>query len=144
MSKFFESIFVESVKSQDQAYDLMESLIDVAQPGAVYAEPVSAGDYTVITASEVSVGLGFGWGTGGGFDNASGEVERTNADDTAGGFGNGGGGGGNSIARPVAAISIGPDGVKVDPIVDITKVVMAFLTAFGAMWVMFGKMRNQR
>ena len=37
------------------------------------------------------------------------------------GYGVGGGGGGYTFARPVAAITIGPDGVTVEPIVDATK-----------------------
>jgi hypothetical protein len=42
----------------------------------------------------------------------------------------------------VAAISIGPDGVKVEPIVDVTKIAIAMFTAFGAMWVALSKMRR--
>ncbi len=61
------------------------------------------------------------------------------------GYGTGGGGGGYSTARPVAAISIGPDGVHVEPVVDVTKIGLAFFTTLGAMALMFSKMsRNAR
>ena len=53
-----------------------------------------------------------------------------------------GGGGGVSGSRPVAAISIGPEGVCVQPVVDVTKIALAFLTAFGAMFMMFGRMKR--
>ena len=59
-----------------------------------------------------------------------------------GGFGRGGGGGGGTTARPVAAIIMGPDGVRVEPIVDPTKIAIAFFTAFGAMMIALRKMRQ--
>jgi uncharacterized spore protein YtfJ len=43
-----------------------------------------------------------------------------------------GGGGGGSLGRPIAAIVIGPNGVKVRPIVDATKLALAAITAWGA------------
>ena len=50
-----------------------------------------------------------------------------------------------STARPVAVISIGPDGVHVEPVVDVTKIGLAFFTTLGAMALMFSKMsRNAR
>ncbi len=61
-----------------------------------------------------------------------------------GGSGGGGGGGGSTLARPVAAISIGPDGVHVEPIVDPTKIAIAMFTAVGAIFMSLGKMRRFR
>jgi uncharacterized spore protein YtfJ len=52
----------------------------------------------------------------------------------------GGGGGGGSSGRPVAIITIGPEGVTVKPVFDITKILLAGLTSLGAMVMMFGKM----
>jgi uncharacterized spore protein YtfJ len=126
MSEGFENMVVTAVKSQQQGQELMEKLIAVAQPGAVYGEPITSGDYTIITASEVSVSMGFGYGMGGrGF-----------------GGGSGGGGGGFSMGRPVAVISIGPDGVRVEPVRDVTKIALAFLTAAGSMLMMMSRMRR--
>ncbi|NJN54907.1 MAG: hypothetical protein HC804_09210, partial [Anaerolineae bacterium] len=36
----------------------------------------------------------------------------------------------------------GPEGVRVEPIVDATKIAIAFFTAFGAMWMALSKMRR--
>jgi uncharacterized spore protein YtfJ len=140
-------IEVTSVQDQEQAMELMEKLIDVAQPGAVYGEPVTAGEHTVITASEVKVGMGFGFGSGGGTgpgpvgEGSEDEGEGGGADFSSG-YGGGGGGGGVSGARPVAVVSIGPEGVRVEPVVDVTKLGLAFITAIGSMLIMRNRMRR--
>ena len=135
MSEDLSGIVASAVKSQEDAMALVEKLFDVAQPSAVYGEPAAIGDHTVVTASEVKVGMGFGFGGGGapGAEGSGGEA--------AAGFGSGGGGGGISGGRPVAAISVGPSGVRVDPVVDVTKIALAFFTTLGAMFMMFSRMR---
>ena len=65
----------------------------------------------------------------------------TTIDNTSGTIG-GGGGGGFSMARPVAVISVGPEGVRVEPIVDVTKLGLAFLTLLGSMLMTWRKMRR--
>ena len=97
---------------------LMDKVYAATQPGMVFGTPVESNGYTVITASEVMGGGGFGLGGGQGPDNE--------------GSGSGGGGGGGAVARPVAVIAIGPDGVQVKPVVDATKLGLAALTAWGA------------
>ena len=132
-----------------QGIGLLEKLFSVTKPGAVSSDPVTAGKYTVITASEVTVGLGFGYGAGGGVDSE--DVKSEEASEASDGAeaqeaeqdrGFGGGGGGGSFGRPVAAISVGPEGVRVDPVLDATKIGLAFLTALGAMLLMLSKMRR--
>jgi uncharacterized spore protein YtfJ len=103
----------------------------------VFSQPVTQGQYTVITASELTAGIGVGYGGGGGSGEMTPEGQQSGV-----GFGGGGGGGGGTLARPVAAIIIGPEGVRVDPIVDATKIAIAFFTAFGAMWMALSKMRR--
>jgi uncharacterized spore protein YtfJ len=150
MSERFDDIAVTAVKTQEQSKEVVEKLFDVAQPEAVFSEPVTAGDYTIITASEVSVGMGFGYGIGGGTasEEASDEGEAPGADEVeaeggeASGFGGGGGGGGFSMGRPVAVISVGPGGVHVEPVRDVTKIGMALLTTAGAMLIMLGRMHK--
>lgn len=110
---------------------LLDKVFAAAQPGLVFSAPLVAGAYTIITASEVMAGGGFG--IGGGTDQS-----LTNNTTTAGGHG--GGGGGGASARPVAAIVIGPEGVKVKPIFDITKVALASITAWGAIGIMAVRM----
>ena len=94
--------------------------------------------------------MGFGFGSGGGTGSApdrSSSASQTDAQDQeneAGGSGGGGGGGGGGLAvgRPVAVISIGPRGVRVEPVMDITKIALAFITMLGGMLVVFNKMRR--
>lgn len=137
------NLIMESVPNQEKATELMNRIFDAARPEAVYSEPVTSGDYTVITASEISVGLGFGYGGGGGAGPVptEGEEEETGTSKEGIGFGSGGGGGGGSSARPVAAIIVDPNGVRVEPIVDATKIIVAFFTTFGAMMMTMGKLR---
>jgi len=146
MSEEFNEVMATAVKNQEQAAELVEKLFAVAQPGAVYGEPVTAEGYTVITASEVSVGMGFGYGIGsgsGGARRGQRESEEEPQDEgSEAGVGGGGGGGGGSMGRPVAAITISPQGVRIDPIVDVTKIALAFFTTIGSMFFMLSKMRK--
>ena len=124
MNSDFE-IIAEKMTSQDKANELLERLADVGNPSSVFGQPVESGEYTVITASETRVGLGFGYGGGGGTDSS----EEDDSGSGAAGFGVGGAGGGAAMARPVAIIEIGPNGARVEPIVDPTKIALAFFTA---------------
>jgi uncharacterized spore protein YtfJ len=127
-------------KSLDDIPGTMEKLLAAARPGAVFGQPVQAGAYTVITASEIATGGGFGTGVGYGGPAGSAETPE-NAGAGAGG-GAGGGGGGGSSGRPVAVIVIGPEGVSVKPIIDPTKLGIALITAWGAMFLAIGRMRR--
>ena len=118
-----------SVQTTGQASELIGRLFKVAEPGAIFSAPVTAGDYTVITATELSIGLGAGFGGGG-------------DDKRGGGSGGGGGGGGVSAGRPVAVISVGPQGVQVEPVVDVTKIAIALFTTLGAMFIGLSQMRR--
>jgi len=125
-----EGIVFEQAGSSGEAMELIGRIFDVAKPDAVYSEPLVSGDYTVITASELAVSMGAGYGGGGGYtpaeeDDENGEVSY--------GSGGGGGGGGFGMGRPVAVITVGPDGTEVEPIVDPTKIAIAFFTTFAAM-----------
>jgi uncharacterized spore protein YtfJ len=149
MQKEFGGIMVSALESQQDAMALVEKLFEVAQPSATYGEPVTAGDYTVITASEVKVGLGYGFGGGAGTSTeANGEEHDADprpasaTDEADAGIGGGGGGGGVSGSRPVAAISIGPEGVSVQPVVDVTKIALALFTTIGAMFVTLNRMKR--
>jgi uncharacterized spore protein YtfJ len=127
-----EPIDARSLQNETDAVATIAKLFDVYQPGVVFSEPATVGDQTVITAAEVHVGMGLGFGHGSG-----GEHETS-------GEGGGVGGGGGSAGRPVAAIIIGPSGVRVEPIVDVTKIVLAFLTTLGAMYMTWRAIRKQR
>lgn len=134
-------VLKESIADREAGIEFLDRIYEIAQPNAILSEPVTQGDYTVITATEVSLGIGYGFGAGGGSSTEGGQEET--AEESAEGFGSGGGGGGGVAARPVAAIEIGPHGVRVEPIVDPTKIAIAFFTAFGAMFMMLNRMRKQ-
>lgn len=90
---------------------------------------------------------GGGFGSGLGFGPAlprskKEELARTTSQSEQADSGGGGiGGGGGSNGRPVAIIIIGPDGVKVKPVFDLTKIALAGITAWATMLMMF---RNAR
>ncbi|MBS1251545.1 MAG: hypothetical protein MAG451_00578 [Anaerolineales bacterium] len=140
MAELFDNVVTTAVQNQEQAAEVMNKLLSVAHADSVFAEPVAAGDYTIITASEVSVGAGFGFGLGGG--SGSEPATGDGAPGEGSGVGGGGGGGGASMGRPVAVISVGPDGVQVEPVVDPTKIALAFLTMLGSIFVMGRKIRQ--
>ena len=144
MSEDTDKVLDSVIKSQAQNLELMEKLFAVAQPGTVYSEPVAAGEYAVITASEILVAAGSGYGVGGGTGAETLEAETAveAEEDERTGLGGGGGGGGVSMGRPVATINIGPNGVQVQPVVDVTKIGLAFFTTIGAMLMMLGRMRR--
>ncbi|HSG18059.1 MAG TPA: hypothetical protein VLE70_17315 [Anaerolineae bacterium] len=137
MNKDFE-IIAEKVSSQDKGNELLERLADVGSPGAVFGEPVESGEYTVITASEARVSLGFGYGGGWGTDSS----EKDEAESGTSGFGSAGGGGGAAMSRPVAIIEIGPNGARVEPIIDPTKIALAFFTTLLSIFTMGARMRR--
>ena len=153
MNDFLNKLGVTITTSHEQNLNLIQKLFETARPSAVFSEPLHAGNYTVITASEVMAGGGVGYGGGGGSGPATTDVEEIDITDEIPveaiveddeepneGYGVGGGGGGYTFARPVAAITIGPDGVTVEPIVDATKIAIAFFTTLGAMALMFARM----
>lgn len=140
--------FEAGMKQQAKINEVLEKLMAVARSGTVYSEPVTAGEYTVITAAEVSVGVGLGHGFGSGTGSelanpkAINEKEMHEGASKPGGFGGASGGGGISQGRPVAVISIGPKGVQVTPVIDVTKLGLTFLTVLGSMFLVWRKMRR--
>jgi uncharacterized spore protein YtfJ len=126
--------------AQEKITATLGRLFDVAQAGSVFSEPISAGDRIVITAAEVTAGVGMGMGAGMGSDEGEEKAEKVEGKTSGGG--GGGGGGGGSMARPVATIIIGPSGVQVEPVVDVTKLGIAFFTALGAIFIARRGMRK--
>jgi uncharacterized spore protein YtfJ len=114
----------------------MDKFLSVASVEAVYGTPVSQGETVVIPAAEVLSIAGFGLGAGG--------SSRAGDDSEDAGSGTGGGGGGHVLARPVAAIVISPTGVRIEPIVDVTKIGLAVLTTLGLIVGMLTRMNRAR
>jgi uncharacterized spore protein YtfJ len=147
VNKVMDSVRQEA-EARSQALGRLVAGADVAR---VFGQPVSSGDYTVITAAEVATGGGFGSGLGfnalgrrhrrrngyaggavPGAEGAGGGVEAgEDGSPAVEGAGGGGGGGGGSTGRPVAVIVLGPDGVRVKPVLDMTKLVLTAVGAWG-------------
>ncbi len=81
----------------------------------VFREPVRVGDTVVIPAAVIQFGGGFGFGA-----------------DTA--QNGGGGGGGWNDGRPVAVVEAGPGGVRVKPVVDVTRIGLTLIAAVLTVW----------
>jgi uncharacterized spore protein YtfJ len=141
MSDNFGPFFATTVQNQAEANAILEKLVNTARSEAVYSAPVIQGEYTIITASELFLGMGFGYGSGGGGDDP--EEAKAHGKPAGMGYGGGGGGGGAAAARPIATIIIGSDGVRVEPIVDVTKIALAFFTTLGTMFLMLRGMKKK-
>ena len=151
MSEQERTFFGTPVESMAGVYDLIGRLFRVAEPGAVYSEPIVSGERTVIITSELSMSIGAGGGFGASSEPAanpgSAGTEAVAGADAAGAAhkedsGGGGGGGGFSFGRPVAAVIIEPSGVRVEPIVDPTKLGIALFTTLGAMFFAWTSLRR--
>jgi len=112
------------VPSTESVEQVLGRMVSTARADTIFGEPVERGDYTVIPCSEVAVGLGMGSG--------SGPVDAQG--NTTGG---GSGGGGGASGRPIAAIVISKEGVRVQPIPDVTKILLAAFStgAFFVLWL---------
>jgi uncharacterized spore protein YtfJ len=127
---------VEMADAIDTVQDTLDKFLDAANVYAVYGEPVYQGETAIIPTAEVLSAMGFGVGSGygrGSEENESGQ-----------GGGGGGGGGGRILSRPVAVVIASPEGVRVEPVVDVTKIALAALTAAGFMVGMLVRMTSSR
>ena len=66
MSDEMNRVMDSTDRTQERVIGLVERLTDVTRPGAVFGEPLSVGENTVVTAAEVFVAMGYGFGMGGG------------------------------------------------------------------------------
>jgi uncharacterized spore protein YtfJ len=114
----------------------MDTFFRAANVEAVYAPPIREGEHIVIPAAEVLSIAGFGLGAGSGSQGA--------AEQETPGSGGGGGGGGRVLSRPVAAVVISPTGVRVEPILDLTKIALAALTTLGFMAATLTRMQGKK
>lgn len=143
MSEENSTVFQTSIKNQAESIRLTERLLEVTEPGAVFSKPTKSGEYTLITASEVMVGLGSGYGYGhSGGDLSAGTDPKKDETPIPFGSGGGGGGGGMASGRPVAVVSVGPEGVQIHPVIDRTKLGIALFSAVGSMLFAIGRMKK--
>jgi uncharacterized spore protein YtfJ len=112
----------------------IEDLFETSGVDKVFGKPIKHGEVIVIPAAEVITGAGFGAGSG--FGPRDSESTK--------GSGSGSGGGGRSFSRPVAVILATPEGVRVEPVIDPTKILLGALTASGFILAMMSRMMNPR
>lgn len=118
--------------------DTMEEFFAAADVRVVYGEPIMHEDTMIIPTAEILCAVGFGTGSGGGTDT------HANPENPSTASGSGAGGGGRILSRPVAVVVASPEGVRVEPVFDITKIALAGLTALGFMVGMMFRMSNRR
>jgi len=121
------------------------SVTEKVNVDAVFGKPEKFGDRVLIEVAEITYGFGMGAGFG-----PAGEAVVTEeaveeaveavtdeAEAANDGVAGGGGGGAGGSARPIAYIEIGPDGAKVEPIMDEQKIALAgiLLGAWAVGWV---------
>lgn len=100
---------------------LKESVLGQASVKAIYGEPISAHEKTVIPVAKIMYGFGAGAGTGG-----VGEKNR----------GEGGGGGGGVRAVPIGVIEVSKQQTRFVPITDKKKLSGVLLAGMviGMLW----------
>jgi uncharacterized spore protein YtfJ len=129
------------VAAWQSALNRFDNFLESAGHKSVFAEPIAAEGSTVIGAAETM--MGWGGGGGGSFKMGEGPIatdsEGPEADARPPGDDFGGGAGGGAYTRPVAVIVIDDDGVRVEPVVDATKIALAAITAFGSMFFMIAR-----
>jgi uncharacterized spore protein YtfJ len=96
---------------------LKESVLGQANVKAIYGEPISAHEKTIIPVAKIMYGYGAGAGTGGVGDTST--------------RGEGGGGGGGVRAVPVGVIEVSNQQTRFVPITDRRKLTGALLAGIG-------------
>ena len=99
--------------------NVWDRLVVSAQAGLAYGEPRVVGDRTIIPIG--AVGYGFGWGGGGG----------TTLDKAGNPATGGGGGGGGVLVQPLALIEITGERIRLRPVIDWTRIVVALIVTVG-------------
>lgn len=125
-----EVVIEDPGKALDMAQENFETFIETADVSKVYGQPIVHEETMIIPAAEVVAVAGFGAGYGSG------------GPEEAGGEGGGAGGGGKTFSRPVAVVIADNNGVRIEPVVDPTKIAMTFFTAFGFMVATIGRMKR--
>ena len=133
-----QPIEIEQDDSLKVIHETMDQFLGAAHVSAVYGQPIEQDDTLIIPSAEIVSIAGFGVGSGYGTNEESDSGEKQI------GGGGGGGGGGKVLSRPVAVIVASPDGVRVEPVVDPTKIALAFFTTFGFMVAMIARMMRKK
>ncbi len=129
----------EAMEEADPITTFFEAMATAIGVDMVFGEPVTVGDRTIIPVAETGTGGGVGFGRGPARD-GQGPGRPVQ-------IGLGGGGGGGANTRPVAAIIVEPSGVRVQPIVDVSRLGLAGIASAAGLWqgvIAFVKALRQR
>lgn len=121
------------ISNSETLEQTMSRLVNIARTDAVFGQPVQRDGVTIIPCSEIALGLGLGAG--------SAPRQHVNAEQKQEGEGMGGGGGVRE--RPVAVIVMTPDGVRVRPIPNVTRIAVSLCTAAACVFLWLAR-RNQK
>jgi uncharacterized spore protein YtfJ len=112
----------------------IEEMLGRLNVKAVFGEPIQQGEAVVVPVAKVSYGFGYGSGYGHGPARSPAAEQATTACASEGG---GGGGGGGGMATPLGVLRITAEGVKYEPILDLTRISLAALTmvAWSVCWI---------
>jgi uncharacterized spore protein YtfJ len=136
-----ESTYTDPSQAIETVEITLDNFLATADVSRVFGEPVQHDDTTILPCAEVLVGMGFGAGYGSGPAPTGEQSEGSPQKETEAG-GGGGGGGGRTLSRPVAVVVASPEGVRVEPIVDPTKIALAAITAAGFMLTTLLRMKR--
>jgi uncharacterized spore protein YtfJ len=114
----------------------IEKMVDALGVGAVFGEPIREGDVTVVPVAEVRFTFGYGYGSG------RGRGEETEGSPSTAEQGSGGGSGAGGRASAKGYVRISADGVRFEPVLDVTRLALAGI-AFAA-WSVFWIGRTMR
>lgn len=122
---------MEAIKELFERLDKVPEEVNI---NAVFGTPETIDGITLIPVAEISYGFGAGVGSG---PSHEGDEVSADTDATEGEAAIGAGGGAGAKARPIAYITVGPEGASVQPIVDEQKIALAgILLGFWAVgWV---------
>lgn len=132
-------------RAMDVVQETLGEFLQAGSVNAVYGEPIKEGETVIIPCAEVLSIVGFGIGSGYGKGRPAGMKDEPADEEIEGeGGGAGGGGGGRILSRPAAVVIVSPEGVRVEPVIDLTKIGLAALTAGGFMVGMLIRMMNPK
>jgi uncharacterized spore protein YtfJ len=118
----------------EKMFAALEDLKKVANVSAVFGEPETVGDKTIIPVAQVSYGFGMGFGEG--------KSPAKDEEEGPTGEGKGVGGGGGASVRPLAVLEITPEETNLTSIVDASRIALAGIALMA--WFLFLVSRASR
>jgi len=116
----------------DEMIHRLSTIPEESGASACFGAPVERDGHTVIPVARVAFGYGAGFGRGTGMGRKHGENGAGGGEE---GEGEGGGGGGGGSSTPVAIIDISPTDVRIEPIIDQTRISVGGMLLAG--WMAF-------